>query len=90
VYVTDGGKGVIKALKMSFGKHLLHQRCTVHKHRNILSHLPEKYRPEASRRFRHAMDMVNYQDAQRELSRHRAQESVARWQNSLAIESCSA
>lgn len=68
LYITDGCKGVIKALKMRFGKYLLHQRCTVHKQRNILSHLPKKYRPEASRRFRRAMDMVNYQDAQRELT----------------------
>lgn len=49
LYVTDGGKGVIKALRDRFGKKLLHQRCTVHKDRNIQGHLAKKYRRAAHR-----------------------------------------
>lgn len=67
LYVTDGGKGVIKALKARFGKALMHQRCTVHKDRNIQKHLPKKYRKEAHRRFRNAIDCAQYEDAQGEL-----------------------
>ena len=42
IFVTDGGGGIIRALKDLFGKDLLHQRCTIHKDRNIQSHLPKK------------------------------------------------
>lgn len=67
LYVSDGGKGVIKALKDSFGKFLVHQRCTIHKDRNIQKHLPKKYRAEAHRRFRNAIDCATYEDAKKEL-----------------------
>jgi transposase-like protein len=66
--VIDGGKGVIKALKERFGKKLMYQRCTVHKDRNIQSHLPKKYRHEAQRRFRNAIDCASYRDAKEELT----------------------
>lgn len=39
IWITDGGKGVIKALRDRFGKKLIHQRCTIHKDRNIQKHL---------------------------------------------------
>jgi putative transposase len=35
LWVTDGGAGIIKALKERMGKKLIHQRCTIHKDRNI-------------------------------------------------------
>jgi transposase-like protein len=64
IWVTDGGSGVIKALKDRFGKRLIHQRCTIHKDRNIQRHLPKKYRKEAHRRFRTALEQNSYRDAQ--------------------------
>jgi len=67
LFVIDGGKGVLKALKERFGKQLMYQRCTVHKDRNIQSHLPKRYRPEAHRRFRNAIDCRSYGDAKQEL-----------------------
>ncbi len=67
LFITDGGKGIISALKERFGKHLLHQRCTIHKDRNIQKHLPEKYRKEAHRRFTNAIAMVSHQEAQKGL-----------------------
>lgn len=67
LFVIDGGKGVIKALKERFGKDLIYQRCTIHKDRNIQSHLPKKYRKEAHRRFRNALDCSSYGDARAEL-----------------------
>jgi len=35
LWVTDGGKGILKTLRERFGKKLIHQRCTIHKDRNI-------------------------------------------------------
>lgn len=63
VWVTDGGKGIIKALKDRWGKKLIHQRCTIHKDRNIQRHLAKRYRKEAHGRFRTALEQTRYQDA---------------------------
>lgn len=63
IYITDGGSGIIKALRNRFGKKLIHQRCSIHKDRNIQRHLPKKYRKEAHRRFRTALDQNRYEDA---------------------------
>ncbi len=63
IWITDGGKGIIKALRKRFGKKLIHQRCTIHKDRNIQRHLAKKYRKEAHRRFRTALEQNSYEDA---------------------------
>jgi len=67
VWVTDGGSGIIKALKEKFGKKLIHQRCTIHKDRNIQKHLPKRYRKEAHRRLRTALEQTEYIDARQML-----------------------
>ena len=67
LWVTDGGKGIIKALKDRFGKKLIHQRCTIHKDRNIQRHLAKRYRKEAHRRFRTALEQTRYEDARQML-----------------------
>lgn len=67
IWVTDGGKGIIKTLKDRHGKKLLHQRCTIHKDRNIQRHLAKRYRKEAHRRFRTALEQNSYEDARQML-----------------------
>jgi transposase-like protein len=67
IWVTDGGKGIIKALKDRCGKKVIHQRCTIHKDRNIQLHLAKRYRKEAHRRFRTALAQTNYEDAKKML-----------------------
>ena len=67
LWVTDGGKGIIKVLKDRFGKRLIHQRCTIHKDRNIQKHLSKRYRKEAHRRFRAALEQTSYSDAKQML-----------------------
>lgn len=67
IYVTDGGKGIIRALKDKIGKELIHQRCVIHKDRNIQNHLPKKYRKEAHRRYRRAIELNDYLEAKEEL-----------------------
>lgn len=67
IWITDGGKGIIKALRKKFGKKLNHQRCTIHKDRNIQRHLAKRYRKEAYRRFRTALEQDSYEDARQRL-----------------------
>ncbi len=63
LFVTDGGGGIRKALKERYGKKLLHQRCTIHKDRNIQRHLPKRWRKEAQRRFHIALEQTSYAEA---------------------------
>jgi transposase-like protein len=63
LFVTDGGSGLIKALRDRFGKKLLHQRCAIHKSRNLQKHLAKKYRKEAHRLLMNALEQEKYDDA---------------------------
>jgi transposase-like protein len=65
LFIIDGGKGVAKALKDRYGRKLLVQRCTIHKDRNLQAHLPKKYRKEAHRRFRLALEQNDYKEAEK-------------------------
>jgi len=65
LFIVDGGKGVIKALKDRYGRKLLLQRCTIHKDRNIQAHLPKKYRKQAHRLFRVALEQNDYKEAEK-------------------------
>ena len=44
LFVIDGGKGIRKAIRATFGHWALIQRCQEHKLRNVLEHLPESKR----------------------------------------------
>ena len=63
LFATDGGGGINKTLRKRYGVDLVHQRCTIHKDRNIQAHLPKRYRKEAHRRFRNALALKTYDDA---------------------------
>ena len=65
LWVTDGGGGIIKALKDRYGKKLIHQRCTLHKDRNIQRHLPKRYRKQAHHHFATALEQNSYKDAKK-------------------------
>lgn len=67
IFVTDGGKGVIKALRDRYAKKLLHVRCAIHKSRNIQRILAKKYRKEANKRLMDAVKHNLYIDAKRGL-----------------------
>lgn len=67
LFITDGGSGVIKSLREKFGENLMHQRCTIHKDRNIQRHLAKKYRPTAKQKFTAALAHAKYKDAKAEL-----------------------
>src|SRR3989442_12670723 len=44
LFVIDGGKGIRKAIRETFGSWALIQRCQVHKLRNVVEHLPQNKR----------------------------------------------
>jgi transposase-like protein len=67
LFITDGGSGLIKALRARFGKKLVHQRCAIHKSRNLQRHLTKPYRTEAHRRLMTALEQTSYTDARRML-----------------------
>jgi transposase-like protein len=67
LFVTDGGSGLLKALRERFGKKLLQQRCAIHKSRNLQRHLAKPYRTEAHRRLMLALEQTSYADARRML-----------------------
>ncbi len=48
LFVIDGSKALVKAIRDRFGERALIQRCTVHKKRNVRDHLPEYLRSSVS------------------------------------------
>jgi transposase-like protein len=67
LFVTDGGSGLRKALRERFGKKLVHQRCAIHKARNLQRHLAKRYRAEAHHRFTIALEQTHYAEARQML-----------------------
>lgn len=63
LFITDGGKGLIAALRAKFGKKLMHQRCVIHKDRNLQKHLAKKYRRRAHELFTVALEHTKHEDA---------------------------
>jgi len=77
---TSLGKDIIDR----FGKKLLHQRCAIHKSRNLQKHLAKKYRQEAHRLLINALEQNDYSDAKKML---RELEKWLRSKNESAAES---
>ena len=65
--VIDGAKALRKAVDAVFGETVAVQRCTVHKKRNVLDHLPLSERSRVSRRMSHAYDLSDEATARKEL-----------------------
>ena len=63
LFVTDGGSGLLKALRERFGKKLVQQRCAIHKSRNLQRHLAKPYRKEAHRKLTTALEQTSYAEA---------------------------
>lgn len=82
LWVTDGGPGIIKALRLQFPA-APHQRCTIHKNRNIQRHLAKKHRKEASERFRAALEQRSYEDAASMLKE--LEKWLSQWNDSAAL-----
>ena len=68
LFVIDGSKALRKAIRQVFGNDVPVQRCTQHKQRNVLDHLPERDRPAVKARLRRAWKETNYQSALEQLN----------------------
>jgi putative transposase len=66
--IVDGGAGLDKAL-VTLWADVPTQRCTVHKHRNLLAHAPEKLRDEVTADYR---DMIYAETAAEIMARRKA------------------
>jgi transposase-like protein len=69
--ITDGGKGLRKAIRKAF-KHLVLQRCLVHKERNIRAYLSRKYHGKLAELFRVLRNAQGLEDATAALNEIRA------------------
>ena len=67
LFVTDNGSGLLKGLWERFGKKLVHQRCAIHKSRNLQRHLAKPYRNEAHRQLTTALEQTSYAEAKQML-----------------------
>jgi len=65
--VTDGSKALKRALQKVFGERLLHQRCQIHKRRNVRDHLPKERQASFDRRIQAAYGMTDCKDAKEAL-----------------------
>ena len=71
--IVDGAPGLEKAL-VSLWPNAPLQRCTVHKHRNLLAHAPQKLHEEISADY---SDMIYAKTAKEVMAKHR--QFIAKW-----------
>lgn len=67
LFVIDGGKGILKALRDVFGDRAVIQRCQLHKMRNVTEHLDKARRPYVLRQMREAYKAKSAQLAKKQL-----------------------
>ena len=68
LFVIDGSKGLRKAIRLVFGNDVPVQRCTQHKQRNVLDHLPERDRDPVKLRLRRAWQETDHDRALEQLT----------------------
>lgn len=69
LYVVDGAKALLRAVRQYAGERALVQRCQLHKRRNVVGHLTEEYREEVDRKPAAARAMSAAADAKRALEK---------------------
>jgi putative transposase len=69
LYVLDGGKALMAAVKKYAGETAAIQRCQVHKRRNVLDHLTDEQKPEVAKRLNAAYGLEDYAAAQEALNK---------------------
>jgi putative transposase len=68
LFVIDGSKALRKAIRQVFGNDVPVQRCTQHKQRNVLDHLPERDRDPIKARLRRAWKETDHARALEQLT----------------------
>ncbi len=69
LFVIDGSKALRKAIRRVFGNDVPVQRCTQHKLRNVVEHLPERDREAVKARLRGAWKETDHDRALEQLTR---------------------
>ena len=67
LFVLDGSKALASGVKRIWGDRAVIQRCQVHKHRNVRSHLPKQHHVELKRRLYEAYYGNDYDEAVKQL-----------------------
>jgi putative transposase len=67
LFVIDGGKALLRAIKDVFGEHALVHRCHRHKERNVCDLLPERDRDQVRARMRAAWSLTDPELARQRL-----------------------
>lgn len=73
LFVIDGSKGIVKAIRRAFPEARLIQRCQWHKIENIVSYLPKGQQSLWRQKLRQAYAQANYTDAKRMLLKLQAE-----------------
>ena len=68
LFVIDGSKALVAAIRKVYGKRALVQRCQVHKRRNVEDHLPESMKKNVGRAMSTAYRCGNVERAKRLLN----------------------
>src|ERR1041385_5813123 len=68
LYVLDGGKALMAAVKKYAGESAAIQRCQVHKRRNVLDHLTDEQKPGVAKRLNAAYALEDYAAAKQALN----------------------
>ena len=65
LFIVDGAKALIKAIRKTFGRETPIQRCQVHKSRNIVERLPKPLHASVRRALRQAWEMDDADKAEK-------------------------
>ena len=65
LFIVDGSKALIKAIRRTFGRHTPIQRCQVHKARNIVERLPKHLHASVRAALRQALELDDAEKAER-------------------------
>jgi putative transposase len=65
LFIIDGAKALMKAIRQTFGRHTPIQRCQVHKARNILERLPKQLHATVRTALRQAWELDDADQAER-------------------------
>jgi transposase-like protein len=65
--ITDGSTGLIKAVKETFGKYAISQRCVWHKRENVVSYLSKDIQKHYRGKLQRAYNEPEYETAKRKL-----------------------
>jgi putative transposase len=65
LFIVDGSKALIKAIRKTFGRHTPIQRCQIHKARNIIERLPKHLHASVRKSLRQAWELDDAEKADR-------------------------